>query len=221
MNFGQLKQRAAVFAGDPAQTRYGSLLSDATNDANKQFALDSKCLFKDAPTYAVVSGTAAYALPSDFMLEKGVTFKGLKLDPITRTQLLASQSDDWTDDVGTPTHFIIDPEEARKQILLYPIPQSDDAGNNLILTYYPEPTTMAADADLPLNGYALLDPYHIAIAYLAAWYVLCSEVATPEILSKLANLNRLYNDKVVEAIDKFKNTASAPISIRKSGRLWI
>lgn len=221
MNFGQLKQQAAVFAGDPNQTRFGTLLADAVNNAAKQFALDSKALYKDAPTYTTVNGTATYDLPSDFTLERQVTHKGLALKPVTRAQLLAQNGDDWTDDVGTPTHFIIDPEEARKHLRVYPIPQADDAGANLILTYYPLPSDMSSDSETPLNSYALLAPYHMAIAAYAAWLVLQSEVMTPEIMAKLSGLNRQYQDKVLEAIDKFGNTKSAVLSWRKTGRLWI
>lgn len=220
MNLGTITTYASLFCEDPDQTRYTSAqYTSAINEAQRQFALDSKCLWKDASTYTVVDGTAGYSLPTDFMWEKEVTHKGLRLLPISRATLLGLKGDDWTDDTGTPTNFLIDPEEARKQILLYPIPQSGDAGANLILTYYPLPTDLSSSTDVPLNSSSLLAQFHMAIAEYAAWLLLGFEKATPEFVSKRGGLIRHYNDAVIKATDTFKNTASEPIRMR-GGRYW-
>ena len=203
MNLSQIRTLASLFANDPQQTRFPNLYTDVINRAQEQFCFDSKALFKDASTYTVVSGTAGYSLPSDFWLEKQVTHKGIELTPVTRATLQFHNPDDWTNDTGTPKHYLIDPEEARKQILLYPIPQGDDAGANLILTYYPIPAALSNDTDTPLNSSALMTQFHIGIASYAAWLLLGYESATPEIVSKRADLFKQYQDMVTEAVDYF------------------
>ena len=220
MNLSQIRTLASLFVTDPNQTRFSpSQYDTAINRAQEQFAFDSKSLFKDAPTYTVVDGTATYDLPSDFWLEKQVTHKGLELTPISRATLQLNNGDDWTDDTGTPRHYIIDPEEARKQIRLYRIPQAGDAGANLILTYYPVPASVSSDSDVPLNSSSLMVQFHTAIAYYAAYLLNMYEVATPEIQAKQSMFMREYQNKVIEAIDNFGNSKMEGLRLRGS-RKW-
>ena len=221
MNRGTLRTLTAAFCVDPNQTRFtATQYNDALDLAAQQFAMDSKALFKDASTITVVDGTSAYSLPTDFMYELKVTHKLLKLEPISRETLeYYIRSEDWTAKTGTPRYFIIDPEEARKQIKLYPIPTANDAGANLILTYYPLPAAMTADSDTPLNSSALMAQFHTALACYAAWLLLNYETADPGISVKRTELLNQYNDKVTEARDTFGNTKSEPIRLR-GGRFW-
>lgn len=201
----------ASLAGDPSQTRYSGLYNDRANRAQEQFALDSKTTWKDT-TWTSASGDATYALPSDFMWEKYVLFNGLPLTPISRDKMHSlSTSDDWTDDTGTPTHYIVDPEEAAKQLLLYPIPQGDDASKTISMRYFALPAEMTADSDIPLNSSALLAQFHAGVAAYGAWLLLASEPFTPELSAKMASLLAIYNDAVTNAVDTFRNTASETI----------
>lgn len=220
MNLSSLQTFTSLFVSDPNQTLFTpTQYTNALNEAQRQFALESKALFKDASTYTVVDGTAAYSLPTDFMWEKEVTHKGLRLQPISRSTLLGLKGNDWSVDTGTPTNFIVDPEEARKQLLLYPIPTGGDAGANLILTYYPLPVDLSASTDVPLNSSALLVQFHMGIVSYAAWLLLGYEPATAEIMAKRREFLRHYNDMLIKATDTFKNTASEPIRML-GGRYW-
>jgi len=220
MNRGQIKTLASNFCEDPQQTRFSGLYDDAINRGQEQFAMDSKALYKDASTITVAADDASYDLPTDFMYEKKVTHKGIALEPISRSTLeFYTKTQDWSVITGTPKKFVIDPEEARKQILLYPIPQGDDAGANLIITYYPLPAEMTADTDTPLNSSSLMIQFHIGIAAYTAWLLLGNVPSTPEVANKRSDLMKQYMDKVTEAIDTFGNTKSAPIRM-KGGRYW-
>lgn len=227
MNLQTLTQFTARFANDINQTRYAGLYTTMLNEAQVQFCLDTRCLFKDA-LFSVVSGQSTYALPSDFMFEKKVTLAtilnaaaGIALGPISRQTLeFFNTSQDWETINGTPTNYIIDPELARQQIRLFPVPQGADAGtNNLILTYYPYPTAMVNNTDNPLNGNLLLSEHHIALAAYAAWVLLQSETATQEILAKMQMLLKFYQDKVTDTINRWGNTISEPLQFR-GGRSW-
>lgn len=221
MNRGTLRTLASSFCVDPNQTLFTAAQYNTALDlANQQFAMDSKALYKDASTITVVDGTSAYDLPTDFMYEKKVTHKLIKLDPISRETLeFYIRSEDWTAKTGTPMYFVIDPEEARKQIKLFPIPQGGDAGANLILTYYPFPAAMTADSDTPLNSSSLMVQFHIALACYAAWLLLNYKASSPDISEKRRKLLDQYNDKVTEATDTFGNTKSEPLRL-KGGRFW-
>lgn len=224
MNLGTLRSQAADFCGDTNQTRYSAAqYLTAANRAQEQFALDTKALWKDA-TFLTVSGTAAYLLSAftptatDFMWENWLTYDGFELKPISRHELnRLNPGRDWTVDTATtPTHFIIDPEEAQKKVRLYPIPGE---AKTVSMRYFPLPAALSADADTPMNSSALMAQFHIAIAAYMAWLLLMSEEATPATEAKMQKMERLYMRQVPDAVDTFKNTASQPLRIRGT-RIW-
>ena len=210
------------FINDPNNYRVSTTqITDAFNRTQSQFVLDSLALYKD-DTITTVSGIAAYDLPTDFMFEKLVELKGIGLKPISRATLdYYNTSDRWDDDAGTPEYFMINPEEAKKTITLFPIPQSGDAGSdNMILTYYPFPSTLvyAEQTDI-LNGSALMVQFHMGLCAYAAWLLLMNEDMTESIQSKRRDLKKMYDDAVSDAISKFGDTVSEPIMM-KGGRYF-
>lgn len=221
MNRGALKTQASEFAGDPQMTRYTETqYNTAADRAQEQFALDTEALFKDMTPVTLSAGDAENDLPSDFIKEDFVTFDGTELIPISKHDLQRQYGKDWSTTEGTPSHVLINPEEAEKTILIWPIPQE---AASLGMRYSALPAAMDDDADVPLNGSTLLAAYHIGLAAYTAWLVLGNETPTPEIRQKRMDLLAQYADSVGKAIDKFKNTASAPIKIpgnRFVGDVW-
>lgn len=215
MNLGTIRTRCANWCGDPDQTRFAGKYNDAINRAQEQFALDTKALWKDT-TWVVASGTSTYALPADFMFEAAVRFNNSRLDPTSRRSLDEETAADWLSRTGSPSRFMIDPEEANKVVRLYPVPQSADAGLTLSMRYYPLPASVAADADVPLNSSALMAQFHLALAAYAGWIILLDETVTPELQAKRRELLQIYNDAVTKATDTFKNTASESWHLRGS-----
>jgi hypothetical protein len=217
MNLGTLRDQCAKFTGDPDLTRHSAAdYLTALNRAQEQFALDTRALWKDK-TWTSVSGTATYDLPTDFMFEDSAMFDGKGIDPISRRDFaVLSPGVDWTLEIGTPTRYLIDPEEAQKKILLYPIPTANDASKTISMRYFPLPTALAADTDTPLNSSALMAQFHIGLAAYAAWLLLLTEEMTPAILQKRRELLTIYADASTKATDLFKNTVSAPWRMRGS-----
>lgn len=223
MNRASLRSQSADFIGDRNQTRFtATQYNTALDRAQEQFAMDTRALWKDA-TVATVAGTAAYLLSAftptvtDFIVEDWLTYDGYELTPISRHELQRmNRGRDWTADTGTPTHFVIDPEEARKKVLLYPIPQEV---KTVSMRYFPLPASMASDTDTPLNSSALMAQFHLAIAAFGSWVLLLGEQMTPAISDKRRELLAIYNDATEKAVSTFKNTASMPIKM-KGGRFW-
>ena len=214
MNVAEIKAMAAAFAEDPSQTKYASKYLDAVNRANQQFVMDSKALYKDS-AIVMVSGTASYDLPTDFMYEKMVVLNGIELDPISRATLGVKAKDyKWEDQQGTPKYYIIDPEEAKKTITLFPVPNSVDAGTSIVLTYYPFPTALVNDTDVPLNGSNLMVQFHQGLAAYAAWLLMTYLQPTDAIIAKKRELLGIYTQKVTDAIQTFGNTKSEPMRWR-------
>lgn len=211
MILSTLKQMVADFCGDPDQTRFSSKYVGNINRAQEQFALDTKALWKDT-TWTHAANDADESLPSDFMWEDWVTYGNIELIPISRHRMNAVFGEDWTDDTASlPTHYIIDPEQAVKEIVLYPIPAE---AKTLSMRYFPLPAEVSGSSDVVLNSSSLMAQFHMAIAAMAAWLTLMFETTTPEIADKKRELMRIYTDGVNKATETFKNTASEPMRIR-------
>lgn len=217
MNIGTMRSQAARFCGDPDVTRYAAAdYLNALNLAQNQFALETRALWKDT-TWSSVANDATYALPTDFMWEDELHFNGLPLTPLSRKNFtLLSPDSDWTIVTGTPTHFLVDPEEAQKQLLLYPIPTANDAQKTIAMRYIPFPVALAADSDVPLNSSALMQQFHVGLCAYAAWLLLASEETTQLVSEKRRSLLGIYADSRDKAIKTFKNTVSAPWVMRGS-----
>lgn len=215
MNLNTLTGFVGTLTNDINKTRYAAVYTTILNEAQNQFAMDTKCTFKDMTVQSIVAGQATYPLPTDFMWERLVLANGLMLSPISRFELARQNSGSrWDLVTGTPRAYCIDPDVARQQILLYPIPTQNDNGNDLQMTYFALPTAMSSGTDVPLNNNPLLYQYHMGIAAWAAWYMLASEDSTPSIETKKKSLMNMYSDYVSQCVDQFKNTVSEPLRMR-------
>ena len=213
MILSSMRTQTSQFCGDVDQTRYtATQYLNAINRAQEQFSLDTRALFKDK-SWSHAASDADEDLPSDFMWEDYVTYGAVELIPISRHELNRSKGEDWTADTAElPTHYIIDPEQAVKEIVVYPIPSQ---AKTMIMRYYAFPTALAADSDTPLNSSALMVQFHMGICAFAAWLILLSETeVTPFLIAKRRELLALYQDACAKADQTFKNTASAPLKIR-------
>jgi hypothetical protein len=111
------------------------------NESQKYVVRETKCL-EGSSTSAVVSGTQDYALPSDLLQIRRITFDGIKLFPINFVDLDEAELDE-TDITGAPANYFI----WNDSIYLYPIPGSSDAGKYLKIFYYKAPVAITASTD--------------------------------------------------------------------------
>jgi hypothetical protein len=214
MNRAELRTLASSFCEDPSITKFTTAkYNDALEQAQRQFTMDSKSLYKTASSTMVV-GTAEYDLPTDYILDKLVMLNGVKLEPISRNSLAELyKSRRWDTLTGTPVNYISDPMEANKKLILFPIPDSDVDGTDLALTYYALPSAMSTDSASPFNSSALMGQFHIAVASYAAWLLLGYLSPTDALVAKRKDLIGTYTMKVNEAIQTFGDSPSEPMSL--------
>jgi hypothetical protein len=210
-----MRTQTADFVGDKDITRYASTKYDTALDrAQEQWCLDTKALWKDQ-AYTTAAGDADYDLPTDMMYEDYVLHDGNRLKPISRYEASVRFGQDWATQSGTPSHYIIDPEEAVKELLLVPIPVEV---KSVLLRYFPLPASMSSDSSVALNSSALLAQFHIGICAYAGWLLLMGEDPTPAIVQKMGQLQSIYSAGVSLAIETFRNTVSAGLKIRGSAK---
>ena len=214
MNRSELRSLTANFCEDPGQTKFTpTKYNDGLETAQKQFAVDSKALYKTY-SYTLAVDTAPYDLPTDYVQDKLVMLNGVALEPISRATLAELyKGRRWDTLTGTPRNYISDPMEAQKKLILFPIPDSVVDGTDLSLTYVALPAAMSSDSASPFNSSALMAQFHIAVASYAAWLLLGYLTPTDAIISKRRDLISTYTGKVNEAIQGFGDTPSEPMSI--------
>lgn len=162
----------------------------------------------------MVSGTSEYALPTDCLDIVRVAHKGIKLRRISKFELDSLLTGDWTADTGTPESYIVDRDPNNQKLILYPIPQSDDAGANLVEEWIKIPPTLSSDSSVPLDGHTLLSPYLPALAYKAAEYLLYVQPTT-ESVEMAAKYEKEYRKLSAQCIDTFNGMAqTTPVRMR-------
>ena len=138
MDLAALQTLIGALTNDPSHDRYrvsnpddiGTELDNVMNEWNVEAGI-----LKDVVTLTTVDGTQTYnlsTLTGTIIRVERVTHKGLELRKIDKMYLDSMTGHDWSTDEGTPTHFYIEAEDPDvQQLVLYPIPQGEDAGANL------------------------------------------------------------------------------------------
>lgn len=116
------------------------------------------------PPIDVVSGTAPYAVPADFMetirVELLQTTGSFEEIYPTKKESLSIESLNWRQDTGQPTQYIMD--AGNKQIVLYPEPDTSITGG-LNIEYKQLPNDLVNDTDVSI----LPEAYHEVPIYRA------------------------------------------------------
>lgn len=205
--------------GDTSNQQWSTdRIEDRLQKSQERFVEDTRCL-RDTQTFSIVSGTNTYALADDTLdvARVGITGRGA-LSAISKFDLDMLTGSDWTTSVGSPIRYYVDTSSTNKNLTLYPIPQSQDAGtNNLIVDYVKVPPVMSSDASTPLNGQVLLQPYLDAIAFDSASQLL---FASPDQnnWTKASIMAKQYQQKVTACIELFNNLSETkPLRMRVSG----
>jgi len=104
------------------------------DEGQKYVVRETKSL-EGSSTTTVASGTQTYALPSDCIVIRRITFDGIKLFPIDFIELDEAGLDE-TDSTGTPSNYYI----WNDTLCLYPIP---GGSGTLKIYYYKAPATIS------------------------------------------------------------------------------
>lgn len=153
-------------------------------------------------------------MPTDILDVIRVAHNGKKLERTSEYDLDVRLNQDWSDDEGTPALYYVDLDPNNKKIVLYPIPQTADAGtDNLVMEYVKLPPLLASDSSVPLDSHTLLAAYHDAIAYGAAASLLNIK-PDQQSLVMVGQYEEKYTKSVEHCIENFKGLGeSRPMNI--------
>lgn len=227
MTLSDLQTLVGALCNDPNHDRY-SLTDIGTELDNTQDAWNVKAkIIKDTITITTVSGTRQYLLsgltgtPISF---PRVTHNGLDLGKRSKSWLDHASGTDWTTAIGTPKFFIIEGEDPDLQyITLQPIPQSGDAGANLVVEYVKRHTPMSVASDTPFMSVTtanyLLRPYDFGVAYATAARLLARD-PTQETIVKAGNFSKIGDNVLSDVIQVFKALEAEEPKRLQGGRYW-
>lgn len=220
------------------QTQIYTLIGDLTNDPNHDRYTTSRIdtildnvqnrwniaagILVDTVTLTTVDGTRQYALTSLTGTPIGfrrVTHKGLELSKRSKAYFDLYAGDDWTTNLGTPTAYYIDTDADGFYLVVYAIPQSADAGANLVVEYVKQHTSMASASDSPFNSLTYLAPYHYGVAYESASMLITSD-PDPANQVKLDRYQKVANAVLQDVIQVFKAMEKEEPLRLSGGRYW-
>lgn len=223
MNLSELHALIGSLCNDPGHDRYStSDINTELDNSQDKWNVHAKIL-KDTVTLTTVAGTRQYAIsgltgtPISFTR---VTHKGIELRRREKSWFDLFSSDDWSDDEGTPRNYYIEATDPDNQyVVVYPTPESEDAGDNLAIEYIKRHTAMTSDSDLPFNGNTLLVPYHWGLAYDVAARLLARDPNSQN-AQKSSDYNSQANNVMAEVIQTFKaQEREEPMRLRVA-KVW-
>jgi len=113
------------------------------DEAQKYFVRETRCL-RGISTTPVSDGTQGYALPTDFLALRRITFDGKDIFGVSFFEIGESQTDETNSSAtGTPKCFYI----YNETIYLIPIPGSSADSESLKIYYYKFPATIDESTD--------------------------------------------------------------------------
>lgn len=207
---------------DPNHDRYTTSRIDTALENTQDRWNIAAGILVDSVTLTVVDGTREYALsgltgtPIGF---RRVTHRGLELSKRSKTYFDLYTGDDWSNDIGTPTAYYIDTDADVFNLVVYPIPQSADAGATLVVEYNKRHTTMASASDSPFNSLVYLQPYHYGLGYEAASMLLTGD-PDPANAIKIDRYQKVANSVLSDVIQVFKSMEKEVPLRLSGGRNW-
>lgn len=153
-------------------------------------------LVQKSTSFALVSGTTYYSLPTDIIQINRVTYKRQKLPQGTLTSLDSRFNySSWQLTSGTPDTYFQDPAQTDK-IGFYPFPNSTSTGTVNIL-YTAQAADLASDSDVPFNSLSRWLPYNDLIIYDVCYKVFLIEGEPP----KVTEYRNYYETRLKQIID--------------------
>jgi hypothetical protein len=214
-----LVTQVSELIGDTSNQQWStSQIQDRLQKAQEKFVSDTRCL-RDVLTTSIVAGTSQYALSTETFDVVRVGISGRSsLKKISKFDLDMSIGGDWSTTTGSPSHYYVNTSTLNKHVVLYPIPQDNDAGtDNLIIDYVKVPTVMASGASYALDGQGLLNPYIDGIIFYAAAQILYAS-NNPIDWQKANVMMKQYEAKTSECITLFNDLSeTTPLRLRISG----
>lgn len=214
-----LVTQVSELIGDVSNQQWStSQIQDRLQKAQEKFVSDTRSL-RGTQTFSIVDGTSTYVLSTDTfdIVRVGLSGKGI-LKRMGKFDMDLLIGGDWSTTTGTPRSYYINLSSTSKDLVVYPIPTSSDAGtNNLVVETVAVPTVMSSDSSLPLNGQTLLQPYLDAIPFYAAAQLLYAS-NNPIDWQKANVMMKQYEGKTTECITLFNDLMeTVPLRLKLSG----
>lgn len=172
----EVRRNVRDAASDTTLRKYSdTILNSFINEAQRE-TNNLTWAVEKSTSYVLSAGTTYYSLPSNFIASKLVTFADragliIKLDEQTQAKSYQEEADFERSDSGTPDHFFIRyPETAggALQVAYLPVPATTSTGT-VKMWYTYQPPDLSADADVALDEFPHLVPYHyVLVAHATA-----------------------------------------------------
>lgn len=208
LTLDQLVSRTRQLVGDTAYYTPVPKLTDKMiisflNDGQR-YAIAYPWFLTNRTSFALISGTTEYGLPSDYQAVKRLSLNGTPLAEATLDGL-DSTGGDWTSVTGIPTQYYTR-STSFTAIGFYPAPDSNASGMSVSMDYYAQALPLVRGSDVPYNGLAELEPLHESLCRYAVYryYLLTGNQVLADIYAKefISDVDRLR--KIIESKPNYR-----------------
>lgn len=164
----ELTIEARILARDPSATgraRFTDAQILSFLNEGQRDAIGATLCIRKAYTFTTSSGSAYYALPSDFMQIDRVLSDNEKLEEKSPVKL-DTASTEWETVTGSPINYFIN-FSSRTKIGIYPYPVTGSSTESVKVEYYAQAEEMVSGST-PFNGIAEFTPFQQMLSFYAA-----------------------------------------------------
>lgn len=166
-----------------------------------------------------MAGTRAYALPADILFDLRATYNGIALVRSSEFELDKVYYNDWTTQTASqPTNYYVDLDPNNQKLYLFPSPTTA-VTNGIVLEYVKIPPTLSGDSSVPFDSHTLMTPYHNAIVYWAASYLIDSNMTQQNLFNK-REWQKEYAKLVNQCVELFKDLEFSKPARMRGGRVF-
>ena len=225
-NLADLQALASDHLNDPGNTRYTLATINSHFDIAQDRWNRMAHICRNTVILTSVTNQGNYAItgltgtPLEILR---VTHKGVELTKRSKSYFDRYSADDWTTHQGTPTDFVIDINSNPVNIVLFPVPQGNDAGANLSVEYVLRHDPMVNSSDTPFTAQGvanlLMLPFAAGLAIEVAADILEHD-PTPETVKKAAYFRKDANDVLSDVISFYDRLETDEPLRMAGGRTW-
>lgn len=184
LTLSEIRAQVRIAIKDTSATRQryaDSTILDFTNEIQRDF-VNRTWSVERSTGFVLSQNTTYYNLPDNMIAIQFAYFTNQSgqiqnLDEeMERT--LRQLNPDFETEGGPPTNYIVRTSTkatVQLEFGIYPVPNTASSTGTIRIDYFSQVTDLAADSDIPFEGYKVLFPYHYALIYGVAGKIMTFE----------------------------------------------
>ncbi len=190
--------RIRIKDANASRQRYTDVQINALLNESHRDIVNATWVIAKSTSFALVSGTTYYLMPTDVIDIQRVTFRDVPLKEISFQGQDGQTASAWELSGGLPSRYFQDATQVG-YIGFYPWPNSTSSTGTVKMQYYAEANTLSSDSDIPFDNQNRYLPYNDLLTIFTCYkiFLLEGETAKSDAYAKeYENRLALMRDRV-------------------------